>query len=37
MSVVLISGGTGLIGKKLTRYLSEKGNEVIILSRNQKN
>jgi uncharacterized protein (TIGR01777 family) len=37
MAVVLISGGTGLIGKKLTRHLSEKGNEVIILSRNQKN
>lgn len=37
MAVVLISGGTGLIGKKLTSYLAEHNYEVIILSRNKKN
>ena len=31
MPVVLISGGTGLIGTKLTRHLIEKNYEVIIL------
>lgn len=35
MSVVLISGGTGLIGKKLTRHLTDSNYEVIILSRNK--
>src|SRR6185312_3767962 len=34
--IVLISGGTGLIGKKLTSYLIDRNYEVIILSR-QKN
>ena len=34
MAVVLISGGTGLIGTKLTSHLTEEGHEVIILSRN---
>ncbi|MGH2646177.1 MAG: TIGR01777 family oxidoreductase, partial [Ginsengibacter sp.] len=37
MAVVLISGGTGLIGKKLTTYLVDHNYEVIILSRNKKN
>ena len=36
MAVVLISGGTGLIGKKLTSHLIERNYEVIILSRNKK-
>jgi uncharacterized protein (TIGR01777 family) len=35
MSVVLISGGTGLIGKKLTSYLAGSNYDVIILSRNK--
>ncbi|MEO9145393.1 MAG: TIGR01777 family oxidoreductase [Ginsengibacter sp.] len=33
MAVVLISGGTGLIGNHLSRYLVEIGYDVIILSR----
>lgn len=33
MAVVLISGGTGLIGTKLTTHLLENNHEVIILSR----
>jgi uncharacterized protein (TIGR01777 family) len=33
MPVVLITGGTGLIGKNLTAYLTGRGYEVIILSR----
>lgn len=37
MAVVLISGGTGLIGKKLTSHLIDRNYEVIILSRNRKN
>ena len=35
MPVVLISGGTGLIGTNLTRYLFEKNYEVIILTRDK--
>lgn len=35
MSIVLITGGTGLIGKRLTSLLVEKGYEVIIMSRQQ--
>ena len=35
MSVVLISGGTGLIGTKLTHYLTDNNYEVIILSRDK--
>lgn len=31
---VLITGGTGLIGKKLAKALIEKGHKVIILTRN---
>lgn len=37
MAVVLISGGTGLIGRKLTSHLTDRNYEVIILSRNKKN
>jgi len=33
MAVILITGGTGLIGKALTALLIQKGHEVIILSR----
>ena len=33
MQTVLISGGTGLVGKALTKLLNAKGYEVIILSR----
>ena len=33
MPTILISGGTGLIGKALTKSLLEKGYRVIILSR----
>ena len=34
MSAILITGGTGLIGKAITKALSDKGHQVIILSRN---
>lgn len=36
MPVVLISGGTGLIGANLTRHLTQRGYDVIILSRDKK-
>lgn len=36
MQTVLITGGTGLIGTALSRYLLEEGYHVIILSRNPK-
>jgi uncharacterized protein (TIGR01777 family) len=36
MPVVLISGGSGLIGTNLTRHLTERGYHVIILSRSKK-
>lgn len=36
MPVVLISGGSGLIGANLTRHLIERNYEVIILSRNKE-
>lgn len=35
MSVILISGGTGLIGRNLTRHLLERNHEVIILTRDK--
>ncbi len=34
MATVLITGGTGLIGKALTKELLAKGYEVIVLTRN---
>lgn len=36
MSKVLITGGTGLIGRQLCKYLTEKGYTVCILSRNAR-
>lgn len=35
MSTVLLCGGTGLVGKRLTRLLIERDHQVIILTRNQ--
>lgn len=35
MAVVLISGGTGLIGSHLSKYLIERGFDIVILSRNK--
>jgi len=37
METVLITGGTGMIGKALTQALIERGFHVIILSRNASN
>ncbi len=37
MSTILITGGTGLVGKALTQYLSGKGYHIIILTRNAAN
>ena len=36
MSFILITGGTGMVGKSLTRFLVSKGHQVIILTRSQK-
>ena len=36
MSKILISGGTGLVGSRLTEMLLQKKHEVVILSRNSK-
>jgi uncharacterized protein len=33
MTTILITGGTGLVGKQLTQYLLAKGYKVIILTR----
>ncbi|MGC4100067.1 TIGR01777 family oxidoreductase [Ferruginibacter sp.] len=33
MACILITGGTGLVGKALTAFLTGKGHEVIILTR----
>jgi hypothetical protein len=35
MASILITGGTGMIGRLLTKILIEKGYEVIVLSRNR--
>lgn len=35
MKNILISGGTGLVGKALTKALLEKGYDVVILTRNR--
>lgn len=37
MARILITGGTGLVGKRLTDMLVDKKHEVVILSRNPKN
>ncbi len=37
MPTVLITGGSGLVGKNLTSHLINKGYQVIILSRNSRN
>lgn len=34
MAIILISGGTGLVGKALTKRLLSEGHEVRVLSRN---
>ena len=36
-SSILVTGGTGLVGRRLTALLTEKNHEVRILSRNPKN
>lgn len=36
MSVILITGGTGLLGSALTKMLKEKGHKIIILTRAKK-
>ena len=36
METILITGGTGMIGKALTQMLTAKGYAVIILSRSKK-
>ncbi|MBC8393230.1 MAG: TIGR01777 family protein, partial [Deltaproteobacteria bacterium] len=37
MSKILITGGTGLVGSRLTEMLVDKNHEVVVLSRNPKN
>lgn len=37
MATILITGGTGLIGKQLTQLLQKKGHKVTILSRTKSN
>jgi uncharacterized protein len=36
MPAVLITGGTGLVGKAVTRYLLEEGYQVLVLTRKMK-
>lgn len=36
MAKILITGGTGLVGSRLTKILLQKKHEVVILSRNPK-
>ena len=33
---IIITGGTGLIGRSLAADLAQKGHDVIVLSRNPK-
>ncbi|MCE2704954.1 MAG: NAD-dependent epimerase/dehydratase family protein [Terrimonas sp.] len=33
METILITGGTGLVGKSLTNFLLEKGYRVVVLTR----
>ncbi|MGJ8744748.1 TIGR01777 family oxidoreductase [Polaribacter sp.] len=37
MAKIIITGGTGLVGKRLSKLLIDKNNDVVILSRNPKN
>ena len=37
MAKIIITGGTGLVGKRLSKLLIDKNHEVVILSRNPKN
>jgi uncharacterized protein (TIGR01777 family) len=37
MAKILITGGTGLVGKRLSKMLIDKNHDVLILSRNPKN
>lgn len=34
--IILIAGGTGLIGRALNKFLSEKGHNVLVLTRSPK-
>ena len=36
MAKIIITGGTGLVGKRLSKLLIDKNHEVVILSRNPK-
>ncbi len=36
MKTIIIAGGTGFLGKNLAKHYSDKGDKVIILSRNEK-
>jgi uncharacterized protein (TIGR01777 family) len=36
MAKILITGGTGLVGTRLTQMLTDRNHEVVILSRNPK-
>ena len=33
---ILVAGATGFIGKELVKKLDEKGNEVVVLTRNRE-
>ena len=35
MASILITGGTGLVGKELSKLLEKKGHQILILSRNK--